>query len=598
MILTRVHFCGPTSGDCARSRQLLYIRAFPSSLLLQHPQSNFTYPTPQLSPQLLLPKLHCNIHTYTTIQVAPSTMAFSQRRTATLTQSYSRAIEQPTPVVSQKKTGKVDRGIQYRRDLIKRLARYPTPPPAFEEPAQIQYHDDHEEDFSGSVQVSESPLLRFSSMDTISDDIPLIEPVIEAKPQRKTGKEFTDIDYQRELLRKLSRVATPRKQKLAYESDIAQHSSQQMSVSSEDHITPQHTVENIAPEERMELEPVVQNVQEQPYTTSENFTTTFEDFITTAEDFVTSSENITTTEEFVATPKALITPSENITTSEEFIATPNPLPVINTAVLTTAAEDIRHIQLQAGIEDTTFDEFESILEDAQPSSAEANENADTDDTLAFLTYDDMGRPLSKDERERRLDELFLQRMSDRLTKTSSNIRQAKQGIERLEREVSSPSTPTPATAAIPESTSPVEPDLYIKIRVPRLWTHTGSATPAKGRNVYFVRNWKFTWCGLILFLFLIWFITETAVCSAYCKPEYASEAIWSYNDPSFPYALPTKLDHLTGKSISTAIDGVSSYFGNIISPSRPVRRSRSSAPATVTWEDRIGKFEDDELVWE
>ncbi len=56
------------------------------------------------------------------------------------------------------------------RDLVRRLARYLSlPSPAFEDP---------EEESSGSVQVSDSPLLRFVPTYIISDDVALLEPII------------------------------------------------------------------------------------------------------------------------------------------------------------------------------------------------------------------------------------------------------------------------------------------------------------------------------------------------------------------------------------------------------------------------------------
>lgn len=218
----------------------------------------------------------------------------------------------------------------------------------------------------------------------------------------------------------------------------------------------------------------------------------------------------------------------------------SPRPLINTAKLNSAAEDVRLLQIQAGLEDTTLDDFDAIIENE--STAIPTTDAIASDPIDYLTYDEDGELLTKRERERRLELLFLERMSTRLRNTSSNIRQAKQGIERLESQVSATPVLTP-TSADPVSQTITEPPVIhidIKLQLPQFWTHNEPAAP-RGRNgVFWNRNWRFTWIGLILFIFAAWYISELAMCSVFCKPQYASTATWKYSDPLFPWAIPTK----------------------------------------------------------
>ena len=214
-------------------------------------------------------------------------------------------------------------------------------------------------------------------------------------------------------------------------------------------------------------------------------------------------------------------------------------PLRNSANPTTVAEDLRRIRLEAQIEDSTLDDLDALLEADNTATNLLNSTTILEPVLD-LEYDEKGNRLSQKERERRLERLTLDRMNQHLKNTSSSIRDARQGIERLEHQVSSSS-----------STRHEKNDdrLYVKIPVPRLWV---SDPLANGRNQgFFTRNWKFTWLGFILAIFFSWYLAESAMCEVYCHPLYSSHNTWHPSDPFFPWAIPTKLDQWTGGVAST-----------------------------------------------
>ena len=216
-------------------------------------------------------------------------------------------------------------------------------------------------------------------------------------------------------------------------------------------------------------------------------------------------------------------------------------PLINIAKLTTAAEDIRQIQREIeleGLEDATLDQFDAIL------AAEAAAETTTIEPILDLEYDERGKPLSETALQRRIEQIQLDRMSQSIKKTSSSIRDARQGIERLEEQVSS--VPTRQISTKPTTSDDI---LYvnIKIPVPRLWISRPPPKPGMKPS------WKFTWIGLLLTVFFAWYLTETAMCAQFCHPVDAYTDKWSPSDPFFPWAIPTKLDQWTGEIVSTAL---------------------------------------------
>ena len=217
--------------------------------------------------------------------------------------------------------------------------------------------------------------------------------------------------------------------------------------------------------------------------------------------------------------------------------------LVNTATHVSAIEDLRRIQLESNVEDSTLDDLE-FIEDAP-----AAEGTTTIEPVLDLEYNDHGLPLSQREVERRIEEITLERMNKSLKATSTSIRDARKGIERLEEQVSSS-----FVTVTPTSQSDV---MYInvKIPVPKLWI---AQPPLKAGMK---AGWKFTWLGLILSIFGFWFLSESAMCAQFCHPTNSRVNTWQPSDPFFPWAIPTKLDQWTGEIVSTGVSTVAEAFG-------------------------------------
>jgi hypothetical protein len=277
--------------------------------------------------------------------------------------------------------------------------------------------------------------------------------------------------------------------------------------------------------------------------------------------------------------------------SQPHLVQPRPrTAILNTANPPSASEDLRRIQREAQIEDSTLDDFDAILEADAHVTTENQENTTIFEPVLDLQYDDQGLPLSQKEIARRIERLTLDRMSQSIKNTSSSIRDARHGIERLEHQVSS-------SVNIKEKT---DETLYIQIPVPRLWTSSHPKQPGMSRN------WKFTWLGFLLAIFFAWYIAESAMCAQFCHPTQSVSDTWSPSDPFFPWAIPTKLDQWTGEIASSAASRIWEILGGRPGP----RWTHKSGPlgASDWWLGRngpvglvidardTGSFDSDEVI--
>lgn len=264
--------------------------------------------------------------------------------------------------------------------------------------------------------------------------------------------------------------------------------------------------------------------------------------------------------------------------------------IINTATPASVANDLRSIAMDEQYEDSTLDDFENMLE------SDATTHLNNTTILApiiDLEYDERGHPLSAEERERRIECLRLDRMNQQLKNTSFSIRDAKHGIERLEHQVASA-----GYTSTPYLSDQAYIHINIKIPVPRLIV----ATPIDQDQGRFGwrRTWRFTWIGLILFLFGAWYVAESAMCSVYCHPKQSSRNTWQPSDPFFPWAIPTKVNQWTGDVGGNVLRNVLQWMDF------DLRGRNRYMGANDWWEGRGGPapimrtdggiFEDDEYV--
>lgn len=233
-----------------------------------------------------------------------------------------------------------------------------------------------------------------------------------------------------------------------------------------------------------------------------------------------------------------------------------PRPLINSARPSTVAEDLQRIKLEAQLEDSTMEDFDAFLEAHARTTGDPENNTTILEPVVDLEYDERGQPLSAKEIARRVELLTLDRMYQSIKNTSSSIRDARHGIERLEQKVSSSSLSTKG-----EYNAASGPN-YIMIPIPRFITYnnTSSGTPTEGgvggkekkKEKKKWRNWKFTWFGFITTTLVAWFFSELFMCNEFCHSNQSfNPRRDSRDDPFFPLAIPTKLDQWTGEIAST-----------------------------------------------
>lgn len=244
-------------------------------------------------------------------------------------------------------------------------------------------------------------------------------------------------------------------------------------------------------------------------------------------------------------------------------------PLVNTAKVSTAAEDLRRLQIEAGIEDSTLDNFETLCQHDAAHKQNMRRNSNLGPAFETL-HIDPDVLLSVEEKERQIEALVLARMEQRLRNTSTSIRDAKHGIERLEQQVSAAHDLPPRK---PSDESKHHIKIELSVKVPRLWTYDPVAvsdTPPQIRGRFagfgWTRNWKFTWLGLFLAIFGAWLTAEYAMCEVYCHPVASSKNTWQPSDPFFPWAIPTKLDQWTGEVASSAIYGAKEALDDWFDP--------------------------------
>jgi hypothetical protein len=250
-------------------------------------------------------------------------------------------------------------------------------------------------------------------------------------------------------------------------------------------------------------------------------------------------------------------------------------PVVNTAKPASALDDLKSIQSEASIEDSTLDNFAALFPpgsstdrkpDHSSSKRRSKEKEDNygNTVLLFPTLDlekdsSKGRPLTDGEKQRRLLELQYENMNKGLKHGLESISDAKRGIERLERQVSlgleedkkegrrlkendaihhDPHTCPTCLANLKTGNGKT----YLSIPLPKLYTRDKSR----------ILGIRFTWLGLVLAVLLAWWISESIACEAICRQEYSLTGEWDPDDPFFGWALWTLVDRALGGGLRWA----------------------------------------------
>ncbi|KAJ0121744.1 hypothetical protein J7T55_008911 [Diaporthe amygdali] len=222
-------------------------------------------------------------------------------------------------------------------------------------------------------------------------------------------------------------------------------------------------------------------------------------------------------------------------------------PLTNSVKPPTVEEDLKQIHLSNNIDDSTLDDFADFIASSRDPD-EVNQNlgrglSDSEDTDG-LPYDKQLKRMNH--------------MSKALSTGLAGIRQAKQGIERLEDRVAqseqahesvkdqtsghtamshhfhnSHDGACPQCDAIQHSSSTLA---YVPLPVPRLYRTEPRVRP--------------TWLGILVLLLTSWYFLENAFYERWGRQYVCyrgSPCNWSPDQPDYGYVLPVKLDEwLTG----------------------------------------------------
>ena len=242
-------------------------------------------------------------------------------------------------------------------------------------------------------------------------------------------------------------------------------------------------------------------------------------------------------------------------------------PVKNSALPPSVKADLMELRRSYNIEDSTLDaNFDQILLGAASPQLKSSlddlpqapvEEDSFDQTLREYSElparkpSPMDKEIKVEQSEEDNDLEAYSRMSKSLRTGIMGIRTAKQGIERLEDNLTHPpdtkpenkvDTKPPTTISVqkdaekqpgktmsevPASSTPIT---YILLPVPRLWV----SKP----------KFRFTVLGMLVFFMGLWYAAESTMCSMYCQPTTCATTpcVWSYDDPTFGKALPIKFD--------------------------------------------------------
>lgn len=278
-------------------------------------------------------------------------------------------------------------------------------------------------------------------------------------------------------------------------------------------------------------------------------------------------------------------------------------PVRNTAKLPTARQDLLDLQKSYDMDDTTIDDLEKMLAKTKGASdaeilALIQDLPATEDEL-----DDIIRVEGVDiKRESSVEEAFTKMNRDmkaklpdvkkeiEVVKESVRAEQEKQklalerqALERqaLEKQALEKQARQKQEKPVEKLPPPVE-EKPVKTQTPKQPHHAPTNThqhqhhshaspqdecplcissPKQGSIIAYIHfpiprfyhrdpTFRLTLLGLLVTLFSMWYAAETSTCAKFCRPATCttqSPCVWAYDDPTFGYAIPVKVDQwLTG----------------------------------------------------
>ncbi|RYP13564.1 hypothetical protein DL765_006829 [Monosporascus sp. GIB2] len=226
-------------------------------------------------------------------------------------------------------------------------------------------------------------------------------------------------------------------------------------------------------------------------------------------------------------------------------------PLINTAKPASAKEDLRAILRSHEIDDSTLEDFDERLARHEIDHEELERMVEE----STLKVEDDPNPPELADSEREVEPYT--RMSKSLKSLLTDIRSAKQGIERLEDRVAHSEHKVPkASAGLEAPKSQPPPCLEsgaILISMPRLWRRDP--------------KFKLTPLGILSIFLAIWWPLELLFSHQYaveyaCTPTVPCD--WSPNEPYYPYTMPFMLDEwATGGKVREWVFWIGEELGDL-----------------------------------
>ncbi|CEJ92751.1 hypothetical protein VHEMI08382 [[Torrubiella] hemipterigena] len=298
-------------------------------------------------------------------------------------------------------------------------------------------------------------------------------------------------------------------------------------------------------------------------------------------------------------------PSTSASRSRSRSASKSRPPVRNTAKLPTARQDLLDLQKSYDMDDTTIDDLEKMLAKTKSDAdilALIQDLPATEDEL-----DDIVRVEGVDiKRESSVEEAFtkmnknmkaaLPDVKKDLEAVKQTVRaeqeaqkrmleqeaREKQALEKLALQKAARQKQQQPVTPVEELPPPVDEKPIIKEQTPKQPQHTSTAahqhqhhkqsspeqecplcitSPKPGSIIAYIHfpiprfyhrdpTFRLTLLGLFVTLLSMWYAAETTTCAKFCRPATCttqSPCVWAYDDPTFGYAIPVKVDQwLTG----------------------------------------------------
>lgn len=238
-------------------------------------------------------------------------------------------------------------------------------------------------------------------------------------------------------------------------------------------------------------------------------------------------------------------------------------PLKNSAKLPSVREDLLELQRMHNMDDNTIEDLEDILAGRQAKLDEllksiGREDDDAQAQAKAQVKVNANVPDIKLEKGEESPPSAMERMSRTLQSGILGIHDVKQDVDELkERESKAAKAAKAIEAQVEPSPSRQKQRqhqqqqqqqraqqqhqhyaekagvAYVHFPLPRLYQRTPS--------------FRLTLMGVLILVLSAWYAAESAVCSKYCRPTTcsgSSSCIFSYDDPSFGYAIPVKVDEL------------------------------------------------------